>query len=136
MIAITTAVTPMVARTHDRCLRIAYTKIGMLTPMSPIVSHGLEPFAEAVARAIAIGFVHTIADWQLGALAFWCLATTYFVFPTIYCVRPHLVTEMGHEPERTVTLGLESQDGRIEQNPILMTEDNRNRVRNQNKAVE
>ena len=43
--------------------------------------------ASTVALAIAIGFVHTIAGWQLGALAFWCLATTYFVFPTIYCVR-------------------------------------------------
>ena len=43
--------------------------------------------ASAVAMAIAVGFVHTIAAWQLGALAFWCLATTYFVFPTIYCVR-------------------------------------------------
>ena len=43
--------------------------------------------ASALAIAIAIGFIHTIPDWQLGALAFWCLAITYFVFPTIYCVR-------------------------------------------------
>ena len=40
-----------------------------------------------LALAIAIGFVHTIPSWQLGALAFWCLATTYCVFSSIYCVR-------------------------------------------------
>lgn len=47
-----------------------------------------------------------------------------------------LLTEMGHEPERNVTLGLESEDGRIEQIPILMTEENRNLVRKLNKAIE
>jgi hypothetical protein len=47
-----------------------------------------------------------------------------------------LLSEMGHEPERTVTLGLKTQDGQIEQLQILMTEENRNLVRDQNKPVE
>ncbi|MFT5091760.1 MAG: CubicO group peptidase (beta-lactamase class C family) [Porticoccaceae bacterium] len=47
-----------------------------------------------------------------------------------------LLSQMGHEPERKVTLGLKTQDGQIEQLQILMTEENRNLVRDQNKPVE
>jgi CubicO group peptidase (beta-lactamase class C family) len=47
-----------------------------------------------------------------------------------------LLSEMGHEPERTVTLGLKTQDGQVEQLQILMTEENRNLIREQNKATE
>ena len=47
-----------------------------------------------------------------------------------------VLTEMGHEPERKVTLGLETEGGQVEQLQILMTEQNRNLVREQYKTVE
>lgn len=47
-----------------------------------------------------------------------------------------LLTEMGHEPERRVTLGLETREGQVEQLQVLMTEENRDLVREQNKIVE
>ena len=47
-----------------------------------------------------------------------------------------LLSKMGHEPERKVTLGLKTQDGQVEQLQILMTEENRNLVRDQNKPIE
>jgi len=40
-----------------------------------------------------------------------------------------LLSEMGHEPERKVTLGIKTQDRQIEQLQILMTEENRNLIR-------
>jgi len=40
-----------------------------------------------------------------------------------------VLSTMGHEPDWKVTLGLETQDGQVEQLQILMTEDNRDLVR-------
>jgi hypothetical protein len=40
-----------------------------------------------------------------------------------------LLSEMGHQPDWRVTLGLETQDGQIEQLQIQMTEHNRDLVR-------
>jgi len=40
-----------------------------------------------------------------------------------------LLSEMGHEPDWRVTLGLETQDGHVEQLQVLMTEHNRALVR-------
>lgn len=41
--------------------------------------------AATIGCALSIAMINTIPEWQIGALAIWCLATTYFVFPTIYC---------------------------------------------------
>ncbi|MEM7060072.1 MAG: ATP-binding protein [Pseudomonadota bacterium] len=43
--------------------------------------------AFAVSLALAIAFFYTVPSWQLGIIAIWCMALTYFVFPTVYCVR-------------------------------------------------
>lgn len=43
-----------------------------------------------------------------------------------------VLSKMGHEPKWTVTLGLETQDGHVEQAQILMTEQNRALVREEN----
>jgi hypothetical protein len=40
-----------------------------------------------------------------------------------------LLSTMGHDPEWTVTLGLETKDGPVEHLQIRMTEDNRDLVR-------
>ena len=40
-----------------------------------------------------------------------------------------LLAKMGHEPQWEVTLGLETSDGEIEQVKVMMTEENRERVR-------
>ena len=40
-----------------------------------------------------------------------------------------VLSKMGHEPDWEVTLGLESQDGQVEQLQILMTQENRKLVR-------
>ena len=47
-----------------------------------------------------------------------------------------ILSKMGREPQREVTLGLETENGHVEQLQILMTEENRNLVRDQNKPVE
>ena len=40
-----------------------------------------------------------------------------------------VLSTMGHEPDWKVTLGLETQDGQVKQLQTLMTEDNRDLVR-------
>lgn len=41
-----------------------------------------------------------------------------------------LLSKMGHDPDWTVTLGLEREQGRVEEMRVQMTEENRRRVRN------
>ena len=43
--------------------------------------------AAALALALGIALTQAVSEWHIGVLAVWCLAITYFVFPTIYCVR-------------------------------------------------
>ena len=40
--------------------------------------------AISVSAALCIGMLFSHPDWQLGLIAIWCLATAYFVFPTMY----------------------------------------------------
>jgi hypothetical protein len=40
-----------------------------------------------------------------------------------------VMSTMGHDPKWEVTLGLETKDGKVEQLQVLMTEENRNLVR-------
>lgn len=43
--------------------------------------------AFTISTALMLAFFNMVPDLHLGLLAMWCLATTYFVLPTVYCMR-------------------------------------------------